>query len=188
MENGEIAALNCFLNGSSNAHSFGASHFNQRIENWWSHFRRSYSNWVINFFKTLVSNRILQLGHHFYMECTWFVFSTLLQNDLNKVRDEWNSHKIRKSRFSKVSGIPNQMYYLPESYNSTDQGRFISELEIDSILRERNYNEKVNAIGICDPDLERYFQYILDSTNLHHPARNWKEALENFTTITNFES
>ena len=48
------------------------------------------------------------------MECLWFCFSKVLQDDLNKVKDHWNSHKISKSPYSSVHGVPDVMHFLPE--------------------------------------------------------------------------
>ena len=49
---------------------------NQRIENLWSHYKRTYTTWIINFFKDLIHTNTLRLGDHFQMECAWFVFQT----------------------------------------------------------------------------------------------------------------
>ena len=43
-------------------------------------------------------------------------FPDLLQSELNKMKEEWNTHRIRHSRHAKVAGIPDEMYYLPEFY------------------------------------------------------------------------
>ena len=37
-------------------------------------------------------------------KCLWYSFSTILQNDLNPVKDHWNMHRIRKSRFQTIHG------------------------------------------------------------------------------------
>ena len=56
-ENGTMAAMQCYFRSEAggqfagiNAHKYGSSHSNQRIENWWSFLRRSRSSWWINFF------------------------------------------------------------------------------------------------------------------------------------------
>jgi hypothetical protein len=58
-ENGTIAAMQCFFRSNDDdvpfpgeqAHRFGTSTLNQRIENWWSHFKKSCSHWWIQYFK-----------------------------------------------------------------------------------------------------------------------------------------
>ena len=37
-ENADMAGLQCYLTKNFSSHRYGASHSNQRIENWWSHF------------------------------------------------------------------------------------------------------------------------------------------------------
>ena len=47
------------------------------------------------FFQGLVNTDALRLGDHFQMECAWFVFSDLLQAELDKMKEEWNTHRVR---------------------------------------------------------------------------------------------
>ena len=86
-ENGIMAGLQCFFLDDVDSHRYGSSHANQRIENWWSHFRTGYTNWLINFFKSMVHNGELQLEHSVHMECVWFVFASFLQQELDTVRE-----------------------------------------------------------------------------------------------------
>ena len=47
---------------SDDAHRYGTSISNQRIENWWSHMRKSFTNWLTEFSKALVNEKVLSLG------------------------------------------------------------------------------------------------------------------------------
>ena len=47
---------------SDDAHRYGTSISNQRIENWWSHMRKGFTNWLTEFSKALVNEKILSLG------------------------------------------------------------------------------------------------------------------------------
>ena len=38
----------------------------------------------------------------------------VLQEELNDIRDMWNVHRIRADRARRVSGIPDELFYLPE--------------------------------------------------------------------------
>ena len=53
-ENGIMAAIQCDFHGDTDAHIYGPSPANQRIEAWWSFYRRSRSTWWINYFKDLI--------------------------------------------------------------------------------------------------------------------------------------
>ena len=109
-ENGDIAAVHCFLTGSNLSHRYGASHANQRIENWWT---RSFSGCVIDF-KQPVYDGIFVPGNVIHMECIRFVYADFLQRKLDQVKNEWNFHTIRCTKGSQVSGIRNHLYYLPD--------------------------------------------------------------------------
>ena len=77
-ENGDIAAVHCFLTGSNSSHKYGASQANEQIENWWSHFKRSFSTWVIDYFKQLVHDGIFIPGNVVHMEWIWFMYADFL--------------------------------------------------------------------------------------------------------------
>ena len=57
-ENGIIAGVQCFFRISEDAHRYETSVSNQRIEDWWSHMRKGFTNWLIEFFKDLVNENI----------------------------------------------------------------------------------------------------------------------------------
>ena len=46
-------------------------------------------------------------------ECLWYCFSTILQNDLNSAKDQWNTHRIRNSRFQIIHVRPNVFHEIP---------------------------------------------------------------------------
>ena len=94
-ENGIIAGIQCFFLMSEDAHRYGTSVSNQRTENWWSHMRKGFTNWLIEFFKDLVNENIFIPGNQTHLECSWFVFSSLLQTELDEFSCYWNSDCIR---------------------------------------------------------------------------------------------
>ena len=53
-ENCLMAGIQCKLANNTDGHTYGSSISNQRIENFWSHFKRTYLSWAIEFFKDLV--------------------------------------------------------------------------------------------------------------------------------------
>ena len=144
-ENGSLAAIQCQLHDDEKAHQYGKSVTNQRIENWWSHLRRGYSNWVIDYFKTLVVDGIINTGNELHQDCIWFVYSMFLQNELDTVMDEWNNHYIRKSNDSQVSRIPNELFYLPEIRDFEECGMPVNDETIHNILEEKNFHEEEAA-------------------------------------------
>ena len=59
------------------------------------------------------------------MKCAWFVFSDFLQAELDKMKEKWNTHRIRRSRYAKVAGIPDEMHFLTEYYGYKNCGNII---------------------------------------------------------------
>ena len=163
-QNVDIAAVRCFLTGSNLSHRYGELHSNQRIENWWLHFKRSFSAWVIDYFKQLVHNGIFVVGNVVHMECIWFVYADFLQRKLDEIKNEWNLHTIRYRKGCQVSSIPNHLYYLLESKGYTPQGHQLSETDIVNVLQKRNFEEKFEQIMKgSNSQLQEYFRNIASS-------------------------
>ena len=74
-----------------------------------------------------------------HVECIWFVHGQFIQTQLDEVKQEWNYHKIRYSKGCQVSGIPNQLYHLPESKGYISQGFRFTESDVTNALAQRNY-------------------------------------------------
>ena len=69
------------------AHQYGTSTNNQRIENFWSHFRKMRSHWWINFSKDMVSLAVVNLDSKLQRECLWFCFYRVLNDYLQKFKE-----------------------------------------------------------------------------------------------------
>ena len=61
-ENGLVAAIQSAAVLTPSAHIYGTSPGNQRIESWWSFFRRSHSQWWIDFFQSLIDTDYFHPG------------------------------------------------------------------------------------------------------------------------------
>ncbi|XP_046861247.1 uncharacterized protein LOC124454484 [Xenia sp. Carnegie-2017] len=181
-ENGLAASMQCYFrdNGTDdlageNAHRYGSSHANQRIENWWSYFRRSRSNWWINFFKGLVHDGVVLLGNLIHMECLWFCFQSVLQNELNDIIDHWNTHYIRRSRYDTIPGVPNRLYFLPQLTGGAD---YIVQVPTDKINEMEEECEMEEGLN----DYKEYFEHVMEIKGLRLP-NNATEALALFQCL-----
>ena len=86
----------------------------QRIEEWWSFLIKTVllcgclSSWIWLMKVILI----------------WLIFSwrnaCVLQIGLDEVKNNWNTHGIRKSRFETVSGRPDSLYTIPEFHGGID--------------------------------------------------------------------
>ena len=183
-ENCFMAGIQCKLANNVDAHRYGSSTSNQRIENFWSHNRKLYLSWIINFFKDLVNTGNLILGNVFHIECLWFIFSALIQHDLDRVREEWNLHKIRKSNRTNIYEISDELYLYPESRGYVQCGKNITDAEVDDILHYRDvHTEAGNINKWFDQNLLDYFNYVLQEHHMSYPPRDWNEAKGMYESI-----
>lgn len=115
-ENVTVAALQSLLAQDRNSHMYGSSPSNQRIESWWSFYRRSRSAWWSNFFQSFVHDGVFHVGDAKETDCMRFCFMELMRNDLREVVHEWNTHRIRPSRGSRCpAGVPDELYFMPSA-------------------------------------------------------------------------
>ena len=163
-ETGLMASIQCFLQQNIDAHRFGKSVANQRIENFWSHLKRTFMTWIIEFFKDLVYSGIFSLGNYTHAECAWFVFSSLIQDELDKVVCGWNMHCIRKSRDDVVGGIPDELFHLPEAVGYADCGSYVPTQKIQDIIQQTDVVDAgFTLLNRRDDDLVDYFNYLVQN-------------------------
>lgn len=158
------------------AHRYGSSPANQRIECWWSFLRKNRSNWWINFFKDLVEEGHLNTANDMQKECLWYCFSQLLQQDLNFVKQHWNSHYIRKSRFDTVAGRPDELYFLPECTGALDHIKLVTQVQFQDMSQYCHGYEEESII-------QEYFQTVKEELGLLQPT-NWRQALAMYHTLS----
>ena len=174
-ENGLVAGIQCYLRAEgldeyagSKSHKYVSSTKNQRIECQWSHYRKQRSSWWMDFFYDLHESDILDLTSDLHKEAIWFCFADLLQTDLDKVKEYWNSHRIRKSKHATVSGVPDMMYFLPEDFGHSDCLVPISPHKLTEM--ENRFEGFDGEDDESNPVFHEYFQYVMDNNGLSHPT------------------
>lgn len=175
-ENGLLAATQCFFMNDLESHIYGTSPHNQRIEAWWSFYRRSRATWWINFFKDLMERSVFTPGNDLDMEFLWFCFSNMIQHDLDTVKDHCNTHFIRRSRHETVCGRPDQLFFLPELHSAQDFKHSVTEEQCQHIL------ENHLSVEECRNEYEEYFEYVTDETHLT-PPKDWREGLDLYSHL-----
>ena len=104
---------------------------NQRIESYWSQFRRNRGNWWINFFKDMTDMGLLDTSLEHHLSCIRFAFMPLLQKELDEVMRLWNNHRIRPvSNAESQSGIPDILYFTPELTHGADHGFPTNDMDL----------------------------------------------------------
>ena len=150
---------------------YGRSPANQRIESWWSQFRRNRSNWWINLFKDMLERGILNTSNPLQMECLWFCFSEILKQEMKFVKEHWNSHYIRRSRRDTVAGRPDVLYFLTE-YNDVED--HMKPLRAEQIQEMSGYC--YDAQEIEDNVYQEYFTFLMEHGGILMPT-SWEDAI-----------
>ena len=158
------------------SHRYVPSPRNQRIEGWWSFFARQYASWWRTFFAGLEFRRIIDMSSTKSKECLWFSFSSLLQRDLDNVKEHWNTHFIRRSRHDTVHGRPNSLYFLPDIHGG--ERNLLLQVE----RRELDYVSHHVILPEPFNEYQEYFTMVQNSGMLPHPT-NWREALKLYHTL-----
>lgn len=170
-ENGLAASIQSYFRENPDAHRHVPSPRNQRIEGWWSFYGKHRSTWWRNFFKDLEFQGIVNLTSDLCKECLWYCFSHVLQQDLNTVKEHWNTHLIRKLRHATVSGRPDSLFYLPEHHGAaSDLLLTVAQEEIDYVCEHIVQDESSN-------EFKEYFEYVKESLRISDPA-SWQDAYE----------
>ena len=181
-ENCNIAALQSYFRSDEDAHKYGTSTRNQRIENWWSHFRKSCAHFWINFFKDLKDNGSIDLEQPLHRECLWFCFNSIIQSSLNVIKEYWNTHYIRPSRHDTVPGVPDILFYLPERSNGSNCLVPVSNDRIAEMRTPHMITENTEEDTYEENLFQEYFQYVVDHEELEYPD-NADEAILLFSYL-----
>ena len=151
---------------------YGSSPANQRIESWWSYLRRNHTNWWINFFKDMIERGVLNTANPLHMECLWFCFSGILKQELDSIKEHWNSHYIRWSRHDTIAGKPDVLYYLSESAGAKNHIKPVTTAQFEDMSQHCDESEESE-----DNNFQEYFKFITDHEGIQSPT-NWSNANE----------
>lgn len=118
-------------------------------------------------------------GNITHVYCLRYCFMEILQKELNFVASSWNEHVIRASNMAECpSGIPDEMFFLPENSGGTDMLRVLSPAKVSwakSLCRR-----PASLSG--DTDFDAYAGYVMNSQGYSRPS-TWQEALKLYFDI-----
>ena len=124
----------------------------------------------------MVERELLDIGSEFHLECLWFCFQLVLQDDLDEVKNHWNTHRIRRSKHGTVPGVPDILFFLPQRSGAIDCKVDVTNEQITEIQN----NAQVQLIEEEDQNiLQDYFHYVMDNEDLQYPS-NHAEACDLF--------
>ena len=95
-----------------------------------------------------------------------------------------DTHFIQKSRHGTVSGIHDELYFLPQGVGYQDQGINVRDTEISNMIQEADLNtdQEYSAYAV-DSGLQSCFDYVVQNENMAYPPDNWIEEKSTFLTI-----
>jgi len=164
-ENVTIAAIQSVITGSTSGHIYGTSPSNQRIEAWWSFFRRNRSQWWLELFEGLLQTGAFDPSSVAETECIRYCFMAIIQQDLDAVRQHWNTHRIRPSAGASCpAGIPDELFYLPPASAVDCMLRNAVQLPVEL------YHELEEPRSCEDCDRQSYFDYLCSYHNWNAPT------------------
>ena len=163
-----LAGMKSFMYGRSTA--------NQRIEAFWGHVRKFCIQYYINLFKDMMDENIFDNSNPMHIDCMRYCFMDIIQKDLNKLIDEWNSHRIRKQRRQVQHGKPELMYEIPNIFNARQCGLNIDIIKINQI--KNIYCENIDIYN--NKPFEELISDIMPEIN---KPENPQQAKELFITI-----
>lgn len=93
------------------------------------------------------------------------------------VKENWNTHYIRKSRHDTVNGRPDSLFFLAEHHGAVDMLVPVPEEKV-------HYTSSHVIEEIPMHELQEYFEYVRSSLGCPQP-NTWQEALELFENLVN---
>ena len=156
---------------------FGKSIANQRIEAFWSQFRRSCTDWSIQFFKETVLNGVYNNTDFLQVECFKFSFFPVIQKKLENIKDNWNSHRIRKSLQSSSESRPDGrldiLYFIGES-----SSEYLLEFNHNDLrlVKEECCTDKRNTFWVSSNEFFELAAIVMEENGLSE-ANSSEEAL-----------
>ena len=186
-ENIVIAGIQRFLRrfhqdsaSAKESFKYGKSTSNQRIEAWWSFFRRSRMNWWINFCKDLEETTDFDPGIDYHIDCFRFCFLSVIQTELDETKKLWNSHRIRDVSNSECpGGRPDVLYFAPHRSGGRDCK--FPLVQSDLQLAKEHCAETLN-FG-CSNEFLQCARIIMHQYQITTPPVNLAEAQELFETL-----
>ena len=100
------------------------------------------------------------------MECAWFAFSEMFQNELDIVKLEWNNHYIRRSNATKVWGVPDELFNFPQLHGYKE--KFVPQFKSDVTFWFLISRDILND----HDELYVYFNYVICNEGLKHPPKD----------------
>ncbi|KAK5647929.1 hypothetical protein RI129_002821 [Pyrocoelia pectoralis] len=141
---------------------YGTSPANQRIEAWWSILRKHHAQFWMNVFHKLKDDGFFS-GSFLDKALIQFCFLKIIQEELDTVVIEWNTHKISGSKNSVCPrGRPFIMYHMPQLFGTKN---YLCQLPRQPVDMFDEHCTFFNNIP-CDEDVYQLAAIVMDEERL----------------------
>lgn len=163
---------------------YGRSVSNQRIEAWWSMLRKMETDFWINYFKDLREVGLYCDDDILHVQCLKFCYMPLLKEELYRVVELWNLHRIRPQSSNEHSppGRPEVLYFLPELNGKV---RHIHNVTLDDIELAEHVCDGQTGMDDSFQVFEELASIIMEDEGLN-PPRNPDEALQLYIDLLGY--
>ena len=79
------------------------------------------------------------------------------------MKEHWNTHYIRKSRYDTVAGRPNSLYFLPEINGG------VADIILPVPQHDMIYAQ-AHVVDNPEPNVFQYFHYVMNTCELQAPG------------------
>ena len=164
--------------GIENAFSIVTSPQNQRIEAYWSIVQRDRLGWWKRFLQDLSDNDMLDTSDLVILDCVRFSFTDLIRHDLNRTKNEWDSHIISRGRNWGQSGKPTCMYNLSHLYDVHD---YLHDADLEEVQEFRGVVD-IAPFADYSTEFKEFSEYLMEEDGLEPPS-NPTEVLNLYTYL-----
>ena len=155
---------------------------NIRIERFWSFLRTAQGLFWINLLKDMADSGLYQTQNPVHIQCARFVFTPLIQCDLDKLLRDWNQHPIRRIRNTESpNGKPDVLYFQPEAVGTVNYKKDIG-LNLNLLGNVSGATEP-NCFGCSNDFAIQALTHML--CNGYNIPENYNEALYLFIFLIN---
>ena len=172
-ENNVCAAIQSTIHQSSNAHLYGSSVTNQRIEALWCKLKPAVAGWK-DHFQQLHENHLYAPQDEHQLSSFRYCYMNLIQETLNAFMLYWNTHHVRKSSET-AGGVPDLLFYANEQYKV--------EVSASRLQEAKSHCERPTITGSSDYD--DYLEYVIRLKNFSKP-KNKSDAFTLFTLLHDY--
>ena len=162
------------------SHSYTSSTSNQKIESYWTNFRKHCSEHYIETFTDLADSGGFCYGNCLHIGLLRYVFLPIISLKLKECAEHWNNHIIRYNSSSCLPyGKPDEIYF---SSTAETTGIQVTDNQLQQSLASfpQLPPNQHSITGI--PQLDEYLTYLTSTLNLPIP-KSTNEAIFHYLQL-----